>query len=198
MERVLPEARDITELLQQLFYFFPYLKQGANLMEAIEVYKQVHVRILLGCSPGFCIQKDSTLTASREHKLIKDLPGFWSFPGVKLTAGRAAGYEAALEAWNFLRKGVPVPAVTWDSLPGGELWDYDRFARDAERRFKLGSAFRCSDSISSCQCMAHVMWKFSNGRNANRIFSDPLLPDEPWILAQAAYAVHEEMITDSQ
>jgi len=25
-------------------------------------------------------------------------------------------------------------------------------------------------------------------------FSDPLLPDEPWILAQAAYAVHEEMI----
>jgi glycerol-3-phosphate dehydrogenase len=25
-------------------------------------------------------------------------------------------------------------------------------------------------------------------------FSEPLLPDEPWILAEAAYAVHEEMV----
>jgi len=58
MERVLPEARDITELLQQLFYFFPYLKQGANLMEAIEVYKQVHVRdIYTGVFARFCIKR---------------------------------------------------------------------------------------------------------------------------------------------
>jgi len=187
------ESRDVLELLQQLFYYFPYLKQGSNLLEAIEGYKKVHVRdVYWGVRP-LLLQNESTVAASREHRLIKDLPRFWSFPGVKLTAGRAAGEEAALEAWAFLRKGVPVPVVHWDSLPGGELWDMTRFVNDAQKRFKLGQ---------NSQVLIHYLISMYGTRYVEVLqwaqrepsYSDRIVPEEPWIYAQAAYAVQEEMV----
>ncbi len=181
------------ELLQQLFHCFPYLKHGANLLEAIERYKKVHVRdIYWGVRP-LLFQKGSTLSASREHRLIKDLPRFWSFPGVKLTAGRAAGYEAAVEAWQMLRPKAPVPTVTWDSLPGGELWDFERFVSEAERRFKLGAnsqaIIKYLISTYGTRYVEVLQWA-----QREPSYSEPIIPEEPWILAQAAYAVHEEMV----
>ncbi len=192
-DQVTPDSRDVMELLQQLFYFFPYLKQGPNLMEAIESYKQVHVRdVYWGIRP-LLFQRGSTFLASRERRLIKDLPRFWSFPGVKLTAGRAAGYEAAVESWHFLRKEVPIPAVTWDSLPGGELWDFERFVNDARKRFKLGtdseSLISHLVSMYGTRYVEVLQWA-----QRGAYLSEPLLPEEPWILAQVAYAAHEEMV----
>jgi glycerol-3-phosphate dehydrogenase len=192
-DEVRPDSRDVMELLQRLFYYFPYLKQGPNLLEAIEGYKQVHVRdVYWGIRP-LLHQSGSTLKASREHRLVKDLQRFWSFPGVKLTAGRAAGHEAALEAWNLLRKGVPIPAVTWDSLPGGELWDFNRFVMDAQRRFNLGAnseaLVKYLISMYGTRYVEVLQWAQREPE-----FSEPLLTEEPWIPAQAAYAVHEEMV----
>jgi len=118
-DAVRPQERDVMELLQLLFHFFPYLKQGPNLLDAIESYKQVHVRdVYWGIRP-LLRQGKSTLKASREHKLVKEQARVWSLPGVKLTAARAAGFEAATEAWAFLRQAAALPSVTWDSLPGG-------------------------------------------------------------------------------
>jgi len=193
VDKIQPEAKDITELLQQLFYYFPYLKQGSNLMQAIEAYKEVHVRdVYWGVRP-LLAQSGATLDASRERRLIKDLPSFWSFPGVKLTAGRAAGYEAAIEAWSFLRKGVPVPTVDWDCLPGGELWDFEHFAQDAQKRFKLGvrpeELIRYLVSMYGTRYVEILQWA-----QRDELFQEQLLPEEPWILAQVAYAVHEEMV----
>ena len=192
-DEVLPESRDVMELLQQLFYYFPYFKQGANLLEAIERYKQVHVRdVYWGIRP-LLLARGPTLAASREHRLVKDLPRFWSFPGVKLTAARAAGYEAAVEAWNLLRQGVPLPAVTWDSLPGGELWDFERFVTEAQRRFKLGERpeelVRYLISTYGTRYVEVLQWAQREPR-----FREPVLAEEPWILAEVAYAAHEEMV----
>ena len=135
----------------------------------------------------------STLNASREYRLVKDLPRLWSLPGVKLTAGRAAGREAASEAWTFLRPGTAVPSAGLDSLPGGELWDLESFVRDAQKRFKLGAdsegVIRYLISMYGTRYVEVLQWA-----QREPSFSDRFLPEEPWILAQAAYAVHEEMV----
>jgi glycerol-3-phosphate dehydrogenase len=192
-DAVRPDDKDVMELLQLLFHFFPYLKQGPNLLEAINSYKQVHVRdVYWGIRP-LLRQGTSTLDASREHKLIKDLPRFWSMPGVKLTAGRAAGHETAVEAWRFLRQDTTLPAVTMDSLPGGELWDLDRFMNDAQKRFKLGAQsedlMRYLVSMYGTRYVEVLQWAQREPR-----FSERVLPEEPWIYAQAAYSVNEEMV----
>jgi len=190
---VLPDDRDIQELLQQLYHYFPYFKQGPNLLEAIKSYKQVHVRdIFWGIRP-LLNQGGSTLLASRERRLVKDLPRFWSFPGVKLTSARAAGYEAAAEAWAFVRSGTALPSVSWDSLPGGELWDFDRFVKDAQKRFKLGpnsdATLQYLISQYGTRYVEVVQWA-----QRETPFSEPVMAGEPWIFAQAAYAAHEEMV----
>jgi glycerol-3-phosphate dehydrogenase len=187
------DDRDVMELLHQLFQFFPYLKQGPNLQQAIDSYKQVHVRdVYWGIRP-LLRQGQSTLESSREHRLIKDRPRFWSLPGVKLTAGRAAGYETAVEAWNFLRQQADLPSVTWDSLPGGEFWNFERFVRDAQKRFKLADhsedLIRFLVSLYGTRYVEILQWAQREAR-----FSDRVLPEESWIFAQAAYAVHEEMV----
>ena len=192
-DAVRPDDRDVTELLQQLFHFFPYLKQGPNLLEAINSYKQVHVRdVYWGIRP-LLRQGKSSLYTSREHRLVKDLPRLWALPGVKLTAGRAAGYEAAVEAWNFLRPKADWPTMTWDPLPGGELGELERFTSDAQKRFKLGS--NSSDLIRYLVSMYGTRYvEVLQWAQREPHFSDRVLPDEPWIFAQAAYAVHEEMV----
>ncbi len=189
----LPDARDVNELLQQLLYFFPYLKQGPNLTDAMESYKKIHVRdVYWGVRP-LLFQSGPTAMASREHRLIKDIPGFWSFPGVKLTAGRAAGEEAALEAWNYLRPQVPMAAVTWDALPGGDLGDLPSYTEYAQKRFKMGAHSETLIpyliSMYGTRYRELLQWAQREPH-----FSEPLLPGEPWILAQAPYAVHEEMV----
>ncbi len=186
------DAHDIAELLHQLFYYFPYLKQGHNLAEAIENYKRVHVRdIYWGIRP-LLRHTGSTIYASREHKLTQDLPNFWSIPGVKLTAGRAAGHEAAVAAWYRLRKGAGLPAVTWDSLPGGDLWDFKRFAEDAAKRFKLGphseALLHYLVSMYGTRYVEVLQWT-----QREEHYSEEVVPGEPWIMAQVPYSVYEEM-----
>jgi glycerol-3-phosphate dehydrogenase len=192
-DAVRPDERDVKELLQLLFHFFPYLRQGADFQKAIDAYRQVHVRdVYWGIRP-LLSQGQSTLYASREHRLVKDLPRFWSLPGVKLTSARAAGHEAAGEAWRFLRPGTPVPPVGSDPLPGGEGWDPERFMREAKRRFKLG--------VES-EGLIHALISMYGARYADVLewtvrepsYRRQILPEDPWILAQAAYAVHEEMV----
>jgi glycerol-3-phosphate dehydrogenase len=188
-----PDGKEVMELLQQLFYFFPYLKQGPNLLEAIESYKQVHVRdVYWGIRP-LLFQKGSTLEATREHRLIKDKTRFWSLPGVKLTAARAAGYEAAIQAWGFLRPQVAIPPVIWDPLPGGEFKNFERFVEDAEKRFKLEDnsekLIRYLVSQYGTRYVEVLQWA-----QRESYFSERIVPEEPWIYAQAAYAVHEEMV----
>jgi glycerol-3-phosphate dehydrogenase len=188
-----PDAKEVQELLQQLFYFFPYLKQGPNLQEAMESYKQVHVRSVTWGVRPLLYHEGPTLKATREHRLVKDRPCLWSIPGVKLTAARGAGFEVAAKAWRHLRPNDPLPKVTWDSLPGGELWEYERFVRDAKRRFRLGGD---SEDIIAYLVSAYgtryvevLQWAQRESHLSERV-----LAGEPWIYAEAAYAAHEEMV----
>lgn len=191
-DQVQADPQDVIELLQQLFHFFPYLKQGSHLTDAIENYRRVHVRdIFWGIRP-LVNQPGSTMDASREHLLQKDLPGVWSLAGVKLTAGRAAGHQTALEAWSYLRKGAQRPQVTWDSLPGGELWDVERFSREASKRFKLGDhsepLLRYLVSLYGTRYVEVLQWA-----QREEHYSERVLPAEPWIYAQVVYSVYEEL-----
>lgn len=187
-----PDPKDVQELLQQLFYFFPYLKQGPNLLEAIEGYKQVHVRSVYWGIRPLLRQAGPSWNASREHKLIKDMSRIWALVGVKLTAARAAGLEAAKEAWLFLRTKAPFPNVTWDSLPGGELWDYERFVADAQKRFKLGpesnDIIKHLVSTYGTRYVEVMQWAQRDPR-----YSERVLPGEPWIIAEIIFSAHEEM-----
>jgi len=187
-----PDGRDVFELIRRLFHFFPYLRQGSHLMEAIELYKQVHVRdVYWGIRP-LLRQSGSTVSASREHAVIKESPSFWSIPGVKLTAGRAVGEEVAREAWNILRKSA-APEIAFRPLPGGEFKDYDFFVQEAQKRFRLGEN---SDDIIAYLVSTYGTRYVEVLRWADHEphYRERVLADEPWIHAQAAHAVEEEMV----
>ncbi len=188
-----PQAAEIQELIRRLFHFFPYLKQGTHLMEAIELYKQVHVRdIFWGVRPLLRQSSGAIHEASREHALLKDSQGFWSVPGVKLTAARGVGYQVASQAWKQLRK-RPVPQIPETPLPGGDIPDYERYVDDARRRFRLGR--------ESGEIISHLVSTYGSRyvevlqwAQREPHYSERLVPDEPWILAEVAYAAHEEMV----
>src|SRR6185437_8067890 len=186
------EDREVQELIQRLFRFFPYLKQGAHFAEAMELYKQVHVKgVMWGYRP-LLRQASASLRASREHRLIRDGASFWSIPGVKLTAARAAGEEVARAAWRLLRQKNP-RRLGLEALPGGEIEEYDRFLSDAQRRFRLGEK---SDDI-----IAHLVSLYGtryveilHRADEEPHYRERVLPEEPWIPAQAAYAADQEMV----
>ena len=162
-------------------------------MQAIENYKQVHVRSVYWGVRPLLLQQGASLQASREHRLVKDLERFWSIPGVKLTAAREAGLEVATEAWGRLRQGAPIPSVTWDSLPGGDLWNFERFVADAQRRFKIGPGteglIAYLVSMYGSRYVEILQWAQQEPQ-----WRDLIVPGEPWIYAQVAYAAQEEMV----
>lgn len=187
-----PEPREMEELIRRLFRFFPYFKQGTHLREAIELFKQVHVRdVFWGVRP-LLRQAGETFRVSREHRLMRESPTFWSIPGVKLTAARAVGREVAKAAWKAVRE-VRCPKLPSRPLPGGDIADYDRYVLEAQRRFKWGEG---SDEV-----IAYLVSMY--GTNYLKVlalaeqepdYGERLLPDEPWLPAEAAYAAEEEMV----
>ncbi len=186
------EPREVTELLQRLFQFFPYLRQGAHLQEAMATYKEVHVKSVYWGLRPLLRQSGSTLKASREHALLKEASWFWSIPGVKLTSGLSAGEEIARELWKTLRK-TALPNKPSDSLPGGELWDYEKYVGDAQKRFKLGensdAIIRYLISVYGTRYVEVLQWA-----NREPHYRERILEGEPWILAQVPYAIQEEMV----
>jgi len=191
-EASLPQPQEIRELIQRLFRFFPYLKHGENLAQAVDSYKQVHVRSVTWGDRPLLRQSGTTLHASRDSEVVDDLASFWSIPGVKLTAARAVGDELTRRAWKTLRKSPP-PDIPESILPGGEFSDYASFVTEAQRRFRLGDG---SDQIVAHLVAAYgtrykeiVAWAQEKPHYGERV-----LPDEPWILAEAAHAAQEEMV----
>lgn len=187
-----PDPKEVKELIQRLFRVFPYLRQGANLQEWIANYKQVHVRhVYWGVRP-LLRQTGSTLNASREHAIVKETAYLWSVPGVKLTSGVAVGDEIARDLWKAIR-GAAVPRKTSDSLLGGELWDYEKFVSDAQKRFKLGEEsneiIRYLVSMYGTRYVEVLQWA-----NREPHYRERILEGEPWILAQVPYAIQEEMV----
>jgi len=187
-----PDNKEVDELLHRLLNVFPYLKQGANLQEAITRYKEVHVRrVFWGVRP-LLNQRGSSLRASREHLLIKETRTFWSIPGVKLTSGHAVGQKIARELWKTIKSDA-LPKRLQDSLPGGELWDYERTVNDALRRFKLGEGsdqiIRYLISMYGTRYVEVLQWA-----NREPHYRERILQSEPWILAQVPYAIQEEMV----
>jgi len=191
-DEAVADTRDVQELIRRLFHFFPYLKQGSNLMESIELYKEVHVRdVYWGLRP-LVRQAGSTVEASRGHALVKETPGFWSVPGVKLTAGRAVGEEVAQEAWKVLRKAA-MPDLVPEPLPGGDIDDYDRFVQEAQKRFRLGE--NSDDIIAYLVSMYGTRYvEVLRWADHEPHYRERVLLEEPWIPAQAAHAVDEEMV----
>jgi len=191
-ERTKAEPREVTELLQRLFTFFPYLKQGSNLQEAMKSYKEVHVRSVYWGVRPLLKQIGSTLQASREHAVLKEALWFWSVPGVKLTSGLSVGEEIGHGLWKALRKNA-APNKPADSLPGGELWDYDKYVHDAQKRFKLGEnsdqIIRYLISLYGTRYVEVLQWA-----NREPHYRERILEGEPWILAQVPYAIQEEMV----
>lgn len=115
----------------------------------------------------------------------------WSMPGVKLTATRAAGFEAAQEAWKTIRK-VPLRKIQFSPLPGGEMGDFDRYVQDAQRRFRLGDDSQ--DLIPYLVSMYGTRYlEVLRWADHEPHYRDPIVPGESWIPAQAAHAVTEEM-----
>jgi glycerol-3-phosphate dehydrogenase len=134
-----PAQEECQALLQLLKRFFPD--------------KTPAVRSLYwGVRPLFK-QEGHVSDASREHKLVREKKSFWSLPGVKLTAGRAAGEEAARAAYAFLTNKTAVP-VHLGILPGADrearLRDWlekhpeDRIPVVPEESWQIGEAGFCA------------------------------------------------------
>ena len=192
IDSVRAEDREVQDLIRRLFQFFPYLRQGENIQKAVDAYRKVHVRdVYWGVRP-LLHQNGNSMEASRAHQLVKDAPHFWSVPGVKLTAARAAGEEVARAAWKFLR-GKRIPQKGMEALPGGEFSDYDDFVRQAQNRFKLDGR---QEAILPYLVSRYGTRYLEVLRRADEEphYRETIFPDEPWIPAEARYAADEEMV----
>ncbi|MFA5975636.1 MAG: glycerol-3-phosphate dehydrogenase/oxidase [Elusimicrobiota bacterium] len=196
IDPVAPDSQEVDELIRLLFQFFPYFKQGSSLNESIELFRKIHVRdIFWGIRP-LLRQSTDTLHASREHRLLKENKTFWSIPGVKLTSGRSVGLEVAQAAWKAIHaREEKCPKLPFTPLPGGDIPDFDRYVQEAQRRFKLDEP---SDNVNM---IAYLISMYGTDylKVITLAYEDPanherLIPEEPWIPAQAIYAAQEEMV----
>ena len=182
---------DIAELVQQLFRFFPKLKPSADSPEeAIRKYQNKHIHeVYWGLRPLLRDGK-STLKASRDYRLLKEEKGLWSVPGVKLTAGRIAGEHVAREAWRRLR-GTPPPHRKLVTLPGGEFGDFNSYVQQARSKLSVYSDDELKYLIGRYGTLYTEVLHWAD---QDQSYRDRVLPDEFWIYAEAAYAVHQEMV----
>jgi len=185
------KAEDISELIQRLFRFFPKLKSKADSPEeAVRQYERAHVHeIYWGLRP-LIKQKGSTVHASRDYRLFKEGKGLWSVPGVKLTAGRVVGEEIAKQAWSDLR-GVSPPGRTLKTLPGGEFGDFRSYVQQARTKMGVYSDDQLKYLIGRYGTLFTEVLRWAD-RDAS--YRDKVLADEFWLYAEAAYAVHQEMV----
>ncbi len=191
LDPVIPQGEEILDLIRHLFHFFPYLKQGSNFQQSVDLYKQVHVRDLFWGVRPLVRQTKPTADPSRDHALVKDSNSFWSIAGVKLTAARRAGAEVSEAVWKARRKGRP-PLVAKQPLPGGDLHNFDAYVQDAKRRFP--QAEETQDLVG--YLVSQYGTRYAEVLRYAAIdprYGERLMPDEPWILAQPAYAAQEEM-----
>jgi glycerol-3-phosphate dehydrogenase len=188
---VRPTGADVSELVEHLFRFFPDVRAiGTTPEHASLIYQREHVHeVYWGVRPLLSGGR-STIHASREHRLIKESNGLWSVPGVKLTAGRAAGEEVAREAWRALRTS-PCPAKTVETLPGGEFSDFGSFVKRAQAR---------TPNLSE-DALKYLIGRYGTryGEVLAWVAKDPsygerVHPEEEWLYAEAAYAAHQEMV----
>jgi glycerol-3-phosphate dehydrogenase len=189
-DSVSASPEDIGQLIEHLFRFFPNLRPAAeNPAKEIRAYEKHHVHdVYWGLRP-LIRQSGSTVDASRDYQVLKEAKGLWSVPGVKLTAGRVAGDQVAREAWAQLRGSSP-PRRALVSLPGGEFGDFHSYVQQAQNKMSVYSLDELKYLVGR-----YGTWYTEVLRWADRdpSYRDKVLPDENWIYAEAAYAVHQEM-----
>lgn len=186
-----PTQKDVEELLTRLFRFFPKLKPKTEKPEqAVRQYVKDHVHEAYWGLRPLLKQNSSTLKASREHKLLQESPQFWSVPGVKLTAGRAAGEKYAREAWNALRGTTP-PNRTLVTLPGGEFGDFRSYVMQARAKMGVYSDDQLKYLIGRYGTLYTEVLRWADKEPSYR---DKVLADEFWMYAEVPYAVHHEMV----
>ena len=180
-----PTRRDVNEILSYLFRFFPRLAEEKE-------YTTRHVRdVYWGLRP-LLRHGGKAARASREHAVVRESAAWWSVPGVKLTAARAVGEEVALKAVEALRR-ERLPEIDLGSLPGGDIQDYDEFLEQSVN--ELVAAGLGADTASYLtRTYGTRATSVMERAKADAALARRVLPDEPWIYAQAAYAVDEEMV----
>ncbi len=184
---------DVQSLLDELFRFFPGLQQPEeSINDAQARYRKDHVkRVYWGLRP-LVRSGARTVDASRDYRLVKELGNFWSVPGVKLTAGRKAGDEVAAQAAHFLKKPA-FKAGPIGPLPGGEFSDFAAFLGEFQHRADVRKW--SGDTIAYLVTLygTHAAEVLEYAR-ADKALQAPVHPDEPWIFAEARYAVEREMV----
>jgi glycerol-3-phosphate dehydrogenase len=170
--------------------FFPKLKsKSESIDQAVKDYQKQHVHeVYWGLRP-LIRQKKSTLYASREHALIKESNGLWSVPGVKLTAGRVAGENAARQAWGHLR-GNSAPRRKLNTLPGGEFGDFRSYVMQARNKMGTYSDDQLKYLIGRYGTLYTEVLRWTE---RDTTYREKVVPDEQWMYAEVAYAVHHEM-----
>jgi glycerol-3-phosphate dehydrogenase len=181
---------EVAEVITHLFRFFPKTKPKGEPEEAIREYAKEHVHEAYWGLRPLIRQIGSTVHASREHRLFKEAKGLWSVPGVKLTAGRVVGDEIAREAWLELRKTTP-PGRSLITLPGGEFGDFRSYVMQARSRMGVYSDDQLKYLIGRYGTLFSEVLRWAD-RDAS--YRDKVLSDEYWMYAEAAYAVHQEMV----
>lgn len=100
-----PLAQEVRDLLALVKRFFP---------DTVPVVRSLY----WGVRPLYK-QAGHVSNTSREHQLIYEKRNLWSLPGVKLTAARAAGEQAASAAFHYLRQ-KKVSHIELGVLPGAD------------------------------------------------------------------------------
>jgi glycerol-3-phosphate dehydrogenase len=188
VQSTVPEVR---EVIEKLFRFFPKWRGSAESVdEAVRLYEREHVHeVYWGLRP-LIRQEGSTLHASRDYKVFKEDKGLWSVPGVKLTAGRAAGEAIAQDLWNLLRGTTP-PGRTVTTLPGGEFGDFASYIQQAKAKMNVYSEDELKYLIGRYGTLYTEVLRWADRDPSYR---DRVIANEFWMFAEVAYAVHNEMV----
>jgi glycerol-3-phosphate dehydrogenase len=171
---------DVAYLLDAANHFFP----SANLTRDDVVSAWAGLRPLMAVQGG----SDDPSAASREHTIAEQVPGLVSVTGGKLTTYRTMASEVVDAAQRSLGMRPSGSRTAQLPLAGGAL-------RDCGREIAAAAELTGDASVASRLVQAHgdawrAVWSFASD---DRALAERIEPSRPYLLAELAYAVREEL-----
>jgi len=168
------EWEDVEYLLEALAYVFPGAQVGPE--DVISTY--AGLRPLLYAEGG-------TYALSREHQILESPSGLITVAGGKLTTARLMAEQIVDRAAKRLEHvdGVRAarPCRTKEPLPGAERARLETMLEDEEVRRHLLNTY----GADAAWVLAYV--------EENPALGERIVPDLPYLMAEALYAVQHEM-----
>jgi len=146
-----------------------------------------------GLRPLLAAPTRSTAAVPREHEVIESATGLVTIAGGKLTTYRVMARQTVDVVARRLsrldgRRRAKAPRTDREPLPGGELADFAQLATELEKEGLPRAVALHLVAVYGAEAAA-----VANLVAADQALATPLLPGEPWIMAEIVHQARREM-----